>query len=169
MGTASKLFSLTGWRVGWLIGSEEVIRGCRALHGFNTYCAPTPLQYGIARALDAEAGDFDGTAALMRENAEMLTAALAELGANAYVPGGGYFVVADVSPLGYDSKGFSGALLDGAKVACVPMNMFYSTAEAPLTHKEAGLVRFAICKRKEVVVEAIQRIQKFFADVKQGN
>ena len=166
VGTASKLCSLTGWRVGWLTGPPSVIDGCKALHGFTTYCAPTPFQHGVAAALAAEGGDFGGTGELMEGNASRLAAALRDAGARALTPDGGYFVVADVSPMGFDDSGtFCRAMMEHAQVACVPMGMFFASdgdrapGQAPLTTEERCLVRFAICKEAPVVDEAIRRIK----------
>jgi N-succinyldiaminopimelate aminotransferase len=64
VGTASKLFSLTGWRVGWVLGPAELLAGVRTLHSYSTFCAPTPLQAGVAEALrDAARAHRDATTA----------------------------------------------------------------------------------------------------------
>merc|ERR1711977_5161 len=87
MGTASKLCSLTGWRVGWLLGDEDIISGCKALHGYSTYCAPSPLQHGIAKALDEFTDQsFDGTRDMMESNARKVVDALRGQGFNTYNP-----------------------------------------------------------------------------------
>ncbi|CAM9461973.1 unnamed protein product, partial [Phaeothamnion confervicola] len=93
--SASKLFSLTGWRVGWALAPAAIIRGLGVLHGAATYCAPTPLQHGIARALAVEDGAFEGVPATIEENARVLAAALAARGFAVAVPDGGHFLVAD--------------------------------------------------------------------------
>ncbi|UPQ98109.1 pyridoxal phosphate-dependent transferase [Chloropicon primus] len=169
MGTSSKLCSLTGWRVGWLVGPEHIINGCKALHGYSTYCAPTPFQHGIAKALDGfvdldPAVSFDGTGALMKMNAEKLSAVLRDMGLRVYSPKGGYFVVADCSPLGFTSNmEFCKDLLEKCKVAAAPMNMFFGTPASELSSAEQCLVRFAICKTEPVVDEAISRMRKLIA------
>ena len=162
MGTASKLCSLTGWRVGWLLGDEDIISGCKALHGYSTYCAPSPLQHGIAKALDEFTDQsFDGTRDMMESNARKVVDALRGQGFNTYNPEGGYFVVADGSPLGFSSNmELCQVLIDECKVAVAPMNMFYGTPAPELTPSERGLVRIAICKTEPVIQEAIARIRK---------
>ena len=169
MGTASKLCSLTGWRVGWLTGPEEIIKGAKAMHGYSTYCAPSPFQHGIAKALDGfEDLDpdtcFDGTGALIRANAEKVTSAMRAMGFKMYKPEGGYFVVADCSPLGFETNmEFCRTLLDECQVAVAPMNMFYGRPPEELSPSERCLVRLAICKTEPVIDEAITRMKKLKA------
>jgi aspartate/methionine/tyrosine aminotransferase len=87
LGTASKLFSLTGWRVGWVLGPSALLDGVRTVHSYSTFCAPTPLQAGVAAALReaAAAHERDGptpdaSAAAFERNAAVLGAALTDVG-----------------------------------------------------------------------------------------
>mmetsp|Transcript_12610 Transcript_12610/g.31846 ORF Transcript_12610/g.31846 Transcript_12610/m.31846 type:complete len:331 (+) Transcript_12610:309-1301(+) len=77
LGTASKMFSLTGWRVGWITGPADLISAVRIVHAYSTFCAPTPFQYGVAEALKVENGSFDNTPERMADTAKMLGDALA--------------------------------------------------------------------------------------------
>uniref|UniRef100_A0A7S1XAJ8 Aminotransferase class I/classII large domain-containing protein n=1 Tax=Tetraselmis chuii TaxID=63592 RepID=A0A7S1XAJ8_9CHLO len=153
LGTASKMFSLTGWRVGWVTGPQELISALRIVHAYSTFCAPTPLQYGVAEALKAEDGSFDNTPERMAETAKMLCDALTELGLPVTTPRGGYFIVADLSSTGLTDMQFIKALIQAARVACTPMSVFYTSSDAP-----NNLVRFAICKNRQTIVDAIQRL-----------
>ncbi len=96
IGTSSKLFSLTGWRVGWLLGPAALLAGVRTLHSYSTFCAPTPLQAGVAAALrhaaeahrqggsDNDAGPGpDASSAAFERNAAVLAAALTDVGLQA--------------------------------------------------------------------------------------
>ena len=82
-GTASKLCSLTGWRVGWIIAPQKIIAGIKLIHSHETFCAPTPLQRAIAECLHHEDGDIVGhmqeATELMKGNAEILSDALEKL------------------------------------------------------------------------------------------
>jgi len=162
MGTASKLCSLTGWRVGWLLGSEQIISGCKAIHGYGTYCAPTVLQHGIGKALDGFSDfSFDGTSDLMKTNAKNFAQVLRDKGFEVYMPLGGYFVVVDCSAFFPSSMAFCSALLAECKVAMAPMNMFYGTPSEALAPNERCFVRIAICKTEGLIEEAISRIKTF--------
>jgi N-succinyldiaminopimelate aminotransferase len=159
MGSASKLCSLTGWRVGWLFGPEHIISGCKAMHGFTTYCAPSPFQYGISKAIDGyKDHSFDGTGELMQANSAKVAKVLREMGFSVHEPEGGYFVIADCSPLGFTSNiEFCRKLMEECQVAVAPMNMFYGPRE--LNQNEKCYVRLAICKTEAVIDEAIDRIR----------
>ncbi len=98
IGTSSKLFSLTGWRVGWVLGPAPLLAGVRTVHSYSTFCAPTPLQAGVAAALRdaaqahrnstmgnaasaAVAGPGpDASSAAFERNAAVLSAALTDVG-----------------------------------------------------------------------------------------
>ena len=171
LGTASKLCSLTGWRVGWIIAPAEISAACKLVHSHETYCAPVVLQRGIAESLDVDRGDIEDhmkeTAALMQRNASCLCDALEKhLGLTAFRPGGGYFVIADVShfeppasTVAEDSAdpttdvGFVEWLLANAKVFCMPGWMFFDASSTKY-------VRFAISKTEAAVDEGIRRIAK---------
>jgi len=168
LGTASKLLSLTGWRVGWVTGPAELLAGVKCLHSYATYCAPTPLQLGCAAALRARAAAAaaareagrppprDAAAEAYAASAELLSAALREVGLRVHEPEGGYFLIADVSATGLSGGEYCKQLISACAVASVPMEIFYAEGrEAP----PRSLVRFAVCKRAETVAEAARRIR----------
>ena len=110
LGTSSKLLSLTGWRVGWVVAPPALLAGVRSMHSYSTFCAPTPLQVGVAAALTQaaqELGDVpagaappaDQSARLFEHNASVLGDALRAAGLTVFPVDGGYFLVADASPL----------------------------------------------------------------------
>ena len=160
VGTASKLFSLTGWRVGWVLGPAALLAGVRTVHSYSTFCAPTPLQAGVAEALrDAarlhrEAPGPDASALAFERNARVLGAALADVGLQVIPAEGGYFLVADVAATGLDAGEYCKALIASARVAAVPMDVFYFSGDPPRT-----LVRFALCKRAETIDAAAAAIR----------
>jgi len=171
VGTSSKLLALTGWRVGWLAGPPALIAACKTMHSYTTYCAPTPLQLGVAAALDVISEDAkgavsaDAAAATMARNATLLAAALTDVGCVPIEPSGGYFLVVDVSPLGLTSVEYCTKLATEAKIAAVPLDVFYhdDDGDASGGGKGAGdgedaaaappnnYVRFCVCKRRETI------------------
>jgi aspartate/methionine/tyrosine aminotransferase len=170
VGSASKLLSLTGWRVGWAIAPSALLDAPRALHSYVTYCAPTPLQLGVAAALRVRtaasaaaraaghAQPRDPSAPAFQRSAEVLTEALSGVGLTVYPVQGGYFLIADVSATGLTGGEYCKQLIATAAVASVPMEIFYAPGDAP---PPRSLVRFAICKTLETVTEAARRIRAF--------
>mmetsp|Transcript_3608 Transcript_3608/g.5592 ORF Transcript_3608/g.5592 Transcript_3608/m.5592 type:complete len:400 (-) Transcript_3608:43-1242(-) len=162
VGSASKMFSLTGWRVGWIYGPEDLVSAVSTCHGYNSYCAPTPLQEGIATALEdlcvegSQVGaEIESLSVNFCANARCLGAALEDIGVDSYAPDGGYFLVADVSKTGKTDVEFCRWLAEEKGVICVPMSVFYASEAKP-----NSLVRFAICKQPETIQTAVKAILK---------
>ena len=165
IGSASKLLNLTGFRVGWAVGPPRLLAPIKASHSLMSYCAPTPLQLGVAAALDeisasssAPAVVADENAQIMRENADILASALRFAGLEVYQPHGGYFLVASCAPLALSDMDFCLALCASARVAAVPMSVFYLPADAATAPR--ALVRFAICKVRATIEESARRIRE---------
>jgi len=161
VGSASKMFSLTGWRVGWLYGPEDLIAACRSIHSFASYCAPTPLQDGVRAAL-AKAAENENAVpkglqelnTLFAENARRLADALEKsFGVKSSLPEGGYFLVSDVSSTGKTDAEFCSFLARERGVVAVPMTVFYTKEPVP-----RNLVRFSICKTRPVIDRAVEAI-----------
>ena len=164
VGSASKMFSVTGWRVGWCYGPADLIAGVRALHGYASYCAPAPLQEGVAAALDEAAKaprcvppEVAKMTLQFEENAKDLVAALKHVKVNAVMPEGGYFVVGEVEDEKFSDVDFCMWLAKERGVVCVPMSVFFGSANPP-----TNLVRFSICKERTgdtgVVARAVKAI-----------
>ena len=132
IGSASKMFSLTGWRVGWAHGPASLMDGVKLVHSYASYCAPTPLQLGVQEGLEAcLAGDINPANAsdynkLFLANAILLSTALSTLGVSSTLPQGGYFLVVDVSATGKSDVEFCTWLATEKKVTAVPMQVFYA-------------------------------------------
>jgi len=126
-----------------------------------SFSAPTPLQEGIAAALNDEPETFyTDLASQFESNFKLLAASLTKLGAKVCsVDGeiGGYFLVADVSGLGKTAIEFCKWLAEERKVACVPLDVFYEPRPAD-SDWSCSLVRFAICKQRETIEEACKKI-----------
>lgn len=122
----------------------------------QTYCAPTPFQYAIAKALHEDATHGPETAELMRSNAELLSAALQAAGLDPCPAFGGYFLTLDVSATGLDDFAFAQMFVREARVGVAPMRVFCSGSEGGgATH----LVRIAVCKERATIEEAAARVR----------
>jgi len=122
LGSASKLFSLTGWRVGWAIGPTELLAPVDAVHGTSTFCAPTPLQIAIAHAFDDdEKSDDNEVSELLEENCNVLSAACRSIGLLPLKVEGGHFLTVDVTKSGLTGVEFTKLLADNG-VIVLPMN-----------------------------------------------
>ena len=152
--SAAKSFSFTGWKVGWCCGPPELVAGVRAAKQFLSYSGGTPLQVAVAGALaDAERHTAPLCAAL-RAGRDRLCAGLVAAGLDVSVPQGGYFVNADVAALGVDdAREWCLALPERAGVVAIPTSACYGRPDVGRT-----LVRFAFCKRPEVIDEAVGRL-----------
>jgi len=153
--SAGKSFSFTGWKIGWASGPPQLVGAVRSAKQFLSFAGGTPLQHAVAAGLaDAERHVAPLRAAL-RANRDRLCDGLRELGLTVCVPQGGYFVNADIAPLGAgDAHRWCRALPARAGVVAIPTSAFYDDDDAGPT-----LVRFAFCKRPEVIEAALARLQ----------
>ncbi|MGW3954925.1 pyridoxal phosphate-dependent aminotransferase [Streptomyces sp. NPDC004752] len=159
IGSAGKTFSFTGWKVGWVTGTAELVTAVRSAKQFLTYVASGPFQYAVAEALRLPDTYFDAFRDDLRAKRDLLSAGLTDAGFTVFRPSGTYFVTTDIRPLGdTDGLAFCRALPERAGVVAIPNAVFYD-------HREEGapFVRFAFCKRTEVLVDAAERLRKAFA------
>ncbi|MBQ1092172.1 pyridoxal phosphate-dependent aminotransferase [Streptomyces sp. B93] len=157
--SSGKTFSYTGWKVGWVTGTAELVTAVRSAKQFLTYVSSGPFQYAVAEALALPNTYFEGFRADMQAKRDLLSAGLTDAGFTVFQPTGTYFVTADIRPLGEsDGLAFCRALPERAGVVAIPNAVFYD-------HREAGApyVRFAFCKRVEVLADAAERLRKAFA------
>ncbi|WP_190017093.1 pyridoxal phosphate-dependent aminotransferase [Streptomyces lucensis] len=155
IGSAGKTFSFTGWKVGWVTAAPELVRAVRSVKQFLTYVSSGPFQYAVAEALALPDSYFEDFRRSMLARRDILAAGLAEAGFEVFRPAGTYFVTTDIRPLGEkDGFAFCRALPERAGVVAVPNAVFYDDREAG-----APFVRFAFCKREEVLREAAQRLR----------
>jgi len=152
----SKTFSITGWRIGYAICDA---RWAEAIGNFSDLvyvCSPTPLQIGAALGM-VELGDayYESLAAKYKSKREMLCDTLEEVGLYPCVPGGAYYVLADISNLpGSNSKERAMFLLEKTGVASVPGESFFKGA------KGDGIARFCFAKEDDVILDACSRLKK---------
>jgi N-succinyldiaminopimelate aminotransferase len=155
IGSAGKTFSFTGWKVGWATGTSELVSAVRTTKQFLTYVSSGPFQYAIAEALDLPDSYFTDVAADLKDRRDLMTDGLKKIGFEVYQPDGTFFITTDIAPLGaHDATEFCLSLPDRAGVVAIPSTVFYDD------HPEAGatMVRFAFCKRPEVLTEALTRL-----------
>ncbi|MDQ4119313.1 MAG: aminotransferase class I/II-fold pyridoxal phosphate-dependent enzyme, partial [Actinomycetota bacterium] len=155
--SAGKTFSVTGWKVGWVHGPSELVAAARAVKQFLTFHGGTPLQPAVANALASDDAFFTGISAELGRKRDLLSDGLRAAGFDVYTPRGTYFVVADASPMGVaDGVDLAWKLPGRCGVAAVPVSVFCSSEQGVEATK--SLVRFAFCKRDEVLSEAAERL-----------
>ena len=152
--SGGKTFATTGWKIGWLSGPADLVTACATVKQFVTYAAGGPFQLGIARGLGLPDDVFTGLADTMQRGRDILTAGLREAGLSVSCPQGTYFAIADVEGLGAaDAVDFCWQLPELCGVVGVPVSVFCDDKDAART-----LVRFAFCKKPEVLAEAAGRL-----------
>ncbi|ORI26181.1 pyridoxal phosphate-dependent aminotransferase [Rhodococcus sp. 1168] len=152
--SAAKTFNATGWKTGWALGPAELIDAVRSAKQFLTFVGATPLQPAVAHALTHEGAWVDELRDSLHAKRNVLSAALIKAGLEVKSSSGTYFVCADVAPLGEtDALEFCRTLPARIGVAAVPVTAFVDHTEPWKT-----LVRFAFCKRDDVLAEASDRL-----------
>lgn len=154
--SGGKTFATTGWKVGWVTGSAELVSAVTAVKQWLTYVNAGPLQEGIAVGLALPDAEFAAICEQLRAGRDLLVPALSDAGFAVAPVNGGYFAVADAAPLGVtDAAQLCRELPQRIGVAAVPLSAFYRDASGA-----ESLVRFAFCKRPEVLQEAAARLRK---------
>lgn len=154
IGSAGKTFSVTGWKVGWVSGPAELVTAVTTVKQFLTFVGSGPFQPAVAAALNAPDEEFAARADDLGRRRTLLADGLAEVGFDVHRPEAGYFVVADAAPLGCtDSLAWCRELPRRAGVVAIPVQVFCADPEPVRT-----LVRFAFCKRPEVLQDAVERL-----------
>jgi N-succinyldiaminopimelate aminotransferase len=154
--SGGKTFNTTGWKIGWLSAPAPLVTAVLAVKQFLTYTNGAPFQPAIAVGLGLPDAFFTGIANDLEMKRDLLVGGLREAGFSVGQPHGSYFIVADATPLGYsEGTDFCRALPALAGVVAVPMTAFCSL---PRRREYAPLVRFAFCKRVEVLERAATQL-----------
>jgi N-succinyldiaminopimelate aminotransferase len=154
--SAGKTFSVTGWKTGWVTAPARYVRAVQTVKQFLTYAVSAPYQRAAAYALANETAWVAELRASLQGKRDRLVAGLEAAGFTAYRPQGTYFVQADIRPLGFsDGLELARALPAKAGVVAIPTQVFYDHAAAG-----ASFVRFAFCKKDEVIDEAVERLRR---------
>ncbi|OFO93233.1 aminotransferase class I/II-fold pyridoxal phosphate-dependent enzyme [Corynebacterium sp. HMSC034H07] len=151
--SAAKSFNCTGWKTGWAIAEPKLLDGVIKAKQFTTFVSTTPFQPAVAHALRYEQEWLDGMVSELAECRSILVEGLKQLGFHVHDTGGTYYVVADISSTGLNGIDFCMQLPATKGVAAIPLAAFTDNPE-PWQHK----VRFAFCKRPEVIREAVRRL-----------
>ncbi|MDR6865483.1 N-succinyldiaminopimelate aminotransferase [Microbacterium resistens] len=160
--SAGKTFAVTGWKIGWVHGPAELVTAVLSVKQFLTYVNGSPFQPAVAVGLRLGDEFFRDAAETLRRKHSQLADGLRSAGFDVLPPQAGYFTVADATALGgADAAAFCRALPERAGVAAIPLTAFVQPE-----HREsvAGLVRFAACKRPEVIAEAASRLARLSAE-----
>ena len=153
--SAGKTFSCTGWKIGWACGPRPLVSAVTRVKQFLTYVNAGPLQPAIAVALASPASYYTDFRDALQSKRDRLCAGLADAGFGVLRSEGTYFVTTDITPLGgTDGLEFCLSLPERCGVVAVPSQVFYDDPEAG-----RRLVRFAFCKRDEVLDEAVSRLR----------
>jgi N-succinyldiaminopimelate aminotransferase len=155
VGSGGKSFSFTGWKVGWVTAPAELVSAVKTAKQFLTYVSSGPFQYAIAVGLQLPDAYFSAFRAEMLDKRDRLCAGLSDAGFQVLKPQGTYFVTVDIRSFGEaDGLAFCRSLPHRCGVVAVPSVVFYDDAAAG-----SPLVRFACCKRTEVLDEACTRLK----------
>jgi N-succinyldiaminopimelate aminotransferase len=158
IGSAGKSLSMTGWKVGWATGPRDLIGAVRVVRQHLSYVSGGPFQWAVAEGLGLPDEHWRAFARGLEEQRDLLCAGLAEVGLPVTVPQGTYFATTDVRPLGYqDGWAFCRDLPQRAGVVAIPHEVFHDDPEVGKPY-----VRWAFCKRPEVLHEAVARLRKAF-------
>jgi aspartate/methionine/tyrosine aminotransferase len=152
----SKTFSVTGWRVGYVVASPEITSAIRKVHDFLTVGAAAPLQEAGVLALSLPEDYYRQLAEHYSNRRRFLLEALTKAGFICYVPKGAYYIMTDIGTLGFrDDIECVRYLIEKVGVAAVPGSSFYANPQ-----DGAKMVRFCFCKKEETLLEARRRLEK---------
>jgi N-succinyldiaminopimelate aminotransferase len=149
IGSGGKSFSVTGWKIGWVSAPPELTAAVRTVKQFLTYVNGAPFQPAIAEALALPDDYFERTRRLLQDQRDLLCAGLTRAGFDVVRPQATYFATVELDT---DAIEFCRQLPVEKGVVAIPSSVFYDTAAGD------RLVRFAFCKRPEVLEEAIRRL-----------
>jgi aminotransferase len=150
----SKTYSVTGWRVGWVLASPDLTASIRKVHDFLTVGAAAPLQQAGAVALSMPDTYYAALGRKYTERRDHILPKLEAAGFRCFVPKGAYYVMADISESGFpDDVSFVRHLIETSGVAAVPGSSFFSVPE-----QGSQMIRFCFCKKYETLEEAAARL-----------
>ncbi|MFN3326942.1 MAG: aminotransferase class I/II-fold pyridoxal phosphate-dependent enzyme [Bryobacteraceae bacterium] len=155
----SKTYSVTGWRVGWVLASPDLTDGIRKVHDFLTVGAAAPLQQAGALALSLPDSYYEKLSVNYQDRRDRIVGFLRSAGFRPFVPKGAYYVMADIANFGFpDDVAFIRHMIETVGVAAVPGSSFFADPA-----RGASLIRFCFCKKYETLEEASRRLQALSA------
>ncbi|MCA2182477.1 pyridoxal phosphate-dependent aminotransferase [Nonomuraea glycinis] len=154
--SAGKTFSVTGWKTGWVCAPAELVTAVQTVKQFLTFTASAPWQVAVAFGLRHEGEWIAALRASLQDKRDRLMDGLTAAGFEVFKPAGTYFVQTDIRPLGFtDGLEFTRRLPELAGVVAIPTQVFYDRPE-----RGGHFVRFAFCKKDEVIDEAVARLKR---------
>jgi N-succinyldiaminopimelate aminotransferase len=154
--SAGKTFAVTGWKIGWACSTRELIAAVTTTKQFLTFVNGGPFQYAVAEGLRLPPERIDAVRQALQAGRDQLCDALTDAGIPPFRCQGTYFLTSDVSRLGYaDGVDFCRDLPKRVGVVAIPSRLFYVDPGPAMTY-----VRFAFCKRPDVLAEAAERLAK---------
>jgi N-succinyldiaminopimelate aminotransferase len=156
--SGGKTFNTTGWKIGWMCGPASMVNAAKMAKQFLTYVSGAPFQPAIAAGLRLSDDFYAGLAADLEAKRDRLLPGLAAAGFEVFVPEGTYFTTVDIRPVRPDGDGvrFCHDMPREVGVVAIPNQVFYANPE-----HGRHLVRFACCKRLEVLDEVVERLAKY--------
>ena len=156
VGSGGKTFSVTGWKIGWATGPADLVAAVLGVKQWFSFASGTPCQHGIAAGLNLPDERLATLGVDLARKRDLLSAGLRELGLEVFPSKATYFVTTDVAALGEtDGLEFCRALPGRVGVAAIPNQVFHASPEGVRTQ-----VRFAFCKRDEILADALLRLRK---------
>jgi N-succinyldiaminopimelate aminotransferase len=154
--SGGKTFNTTGWKIGWVCSTPELVTAVRTAKQFLTYVNGGPFQPAIAAGLDLDDAYYERLRTDLQTQRDHLCRGLEEVGFDVFRPAATYFVTVDIRPLQPDGDGmaFCRSLPERCGVVAIPNVVFYANRE-----EGRHLVRFAFCKRLEVIDDAVSRLK----------
>jgi N-succinyldiaminopimelate aminotransferase len=155
--STAKTFSMTGWKIGYVIAPPALSQAVRMSHQFIVFCGQSHLQEAMAHAIDFPDNYYTELLGDYTRRRDLLTEGLRELGFRVFQPGGTYYVVADITPLGFDDDlAFCRMLPEKAGVAAIPCSVFWKDRKSG-----RHLVRFCFAKSEETLSEGLKRLMRW--------
>jgi kynurenine--oxoglutarate transaminase/cysteine-S-conjugate beta-lyase/glutamine--phenylpyruvate transaminase len=177
IGSAGKTFNCTGWKLGWAIGPDHLIKHMKTVSSNSSYTLPTILQEAVGASLEKETALIGKQGSFFKEMQEYfqskrdeMASVLKEIGLNPIVPESGYFMLVDTTPLGMDfSTGdeeydyqFVKWLAKEKSIALIPPSAFYTPEHKHLSGK---MVRFSFCKTNDILQEGYKILRSLKKEV----
>lgn len=149
----SKAFAMTGWRLGYVCGSREIIKAVTKIHQYGIMCTPTTSQYAAIEAMKNSDADVAYMVSQYDHRRRMLVDELNRIGLHCFEPKGAFYAFPSIQSTGLTSEQFCEELLKDQKVAVVPGNAFGESGE--------GFIRISYAYSIDAISKALEKIEKF--------
>ena len=151
----SKAYSMTGYRVGYILAHKDIISMCNKIHQYTIMCAATPSQYAAIEAVNNGDNDIEIMFESFRQRRNYIVKELNRIGLKTHMPQGAFYVFPSISCTGLSSEDFCEKLLDEENLALVPGNAFGDAGE--------GYVRISYAYSLQEIKQAIEKLEHFLS------